>query len=133
MKGYRIEITHDEIMNAVQGIAGIHDANARITANRLKVMMEVIDHFNPGAMDMYKKIMYREQCYVVHLAILRAKTNGGVDALETIQQNTESLENLKKLGKERGWMSAYHKASRDAEHFVSESEPPPTKLEIVKP
>lgn len=134
MKNRRTPMTNDELLSGINALGQAMNTNFDIFDGRFDVILDIMEHFNPGSIDMYKKTMYRKQCYSTHLVLHQARTNGGVNALELINMHSEALRKLKKLGKDSGWQSAYNKAERDAAHFISEQEEPkPPTLEIIEP
>ena len=130
---HRVEITHGELADAISQLGSGMNTNVVIWMNKFTVMIDTLDKHLPGFKDDYQKEMFRQQCYTHFLTIERPRRGTNPDALEIIKQATGELEQCKKLAKERNWLSAYNKASRDAAHYAEEEhDPEPPKLEVVE-
>lgn len=125
-----MNFSNEQIMQEVNQLAATINNNCQLLANNLDAMIAVLNYKDPEFQEMYDRALYIKRCSSVFLAHTQVLLDGGPNALPKINNIMKSIESLKKEGKEKGWLSAFHKAKRSVAKMEHEAKK--SKLEVVK-
>ncbi len=122
---------NNELNNKIVHLGNIVNSNTHAILNTIQAIITTLESEHPGFTEDFEKEKFYSQCVSVFTATKQARQDGGPNALIIIANNTKALTDMKKTAKDRGWLSAYHKADRNSEHLLEESERSGPK--VVKP
>lgn len=132
-----LRMVAEKVERLAMGLMGSN----QIVSDNFQAFLAAMEVIHPGFNEIYDRCRYMQNCLVAFRAQASARRGGTPDALQFLKETQETLDELKAMGEESGWQSAYIKAERGVVKEVQElerkereagKEAAKSKLEIVK-
>ena len=129
--------TLQEVTQKVTELAMAQMGQAQIVSDNFQSILAAMEIAHPGFTKLYDRARFMQNCLVAFRAQADARRGSDPNALEFLKEAQETLGELKKMGKESGWQSAYINAEQNVAKEVQvmekvQREAAKSKLEIVK-
>lgn len=106
--------------NPMQMIANLQQSimNLQMSVNWfVEAFLDVLQESDPEIREKFAKRHFYQRCKSFMLGTEQARNAGNLDA---VMGNSSVIEGLKKEAKAKDWLSLFHKAQREAEHYGRE-------------
>ncbi len=115
----------DEIKANIMMLSNVVNMNADVFNQRLKYLMEAMEEFTPGIIEVYTKKIFKRNVMACLLSNKQARDGTDTDVLQILKANNNVLDKLHEEAEKKGWLDVYKAAAREVAHLEEKVDAPP--------